>query len=145
MAYWFQGIFAAVADEATSSAVCQEIHDLWPHARCRDIHAPFRGIGVSRTADAMNTHVEQRQLDEELQGWTPRFPDLTFVRVEAVCFGGACDYEGAVWRNGELVWREEGDDRGSAPLIALLRYLGVSSTDGYFEPFTRGYFAEEQS
>lgn len=145
MAYWFQGIFAAVADEATSSAVCQEIRDLWPQARCRDILAPFSGIGVSRTADAMNTPVEQRQLDEELQGWTPRFPALTFVRLEAVCFGGACDYEGAVWRNGELVWREEGDDRGSAPLITLLRYLGVSSADGFFEPLTRGYFAEERS
>ena len=131
-----------VADEATISAVCQEIRDLWPQAVCRYIRAPFAGVGVSRTADAMNTHVEQRQLDEELQGWTPRFPDLTFVRLEAVCFGGACDYEGAVWRNGELLWREEGDDRGDAPLITLLRYLGVTSTDGSFEPFTRGYFAD---
>ncbi len=139
MAYWFQGIFAAVADEVTISAVCQEIRDLWPQAVCRHIHAPFPGVGVSRTADALNGHVEQCQLDEELQGWTRRFPDLTFVRLEAVCFG-SCDYEGAVWRNGELLWREEGDDRGDAPLITLLHYLGVTSTEGYFEPFTRGYF-----
>jgi hypothetical protein len=109
-------------------------------AVCRPLSAPFAGVGVSRTAKAFNSHVQQRQLDEELQGWTPRFAKLTFVRLEAVCFGGPCDYEGAVWRNGELLWREEGDDRGDAPLITLVRYLGVTSTNGNFEPFTRGYF-----
>jgi hypothetical protein len=109
VAYWFQGIFAVVAVEATTSAVCQEIRDLWPQAVCRHIHAHFPGVGVSRTADAFDSQVEQRQLDEELQGWTLRFPELTFVRLEAECFGGACDYEGAVWRNGELLCREEGD------------------------------------
>jgi hypothetical protein len=72
--------------------------------------------------------------------------DAAICRAHLRAFGSsvlrrACDYEGAVWRNGELLWREEGDDRGDAPLITLLRYLGVTSTDGYFEPFTRGYFA----
>lgn len=77
MGYWFQGLFVAVTDKATINAVCHEILTIWPQAFCRHILGPFHGVGVSRTADAFQSHVELARLDEEPQGWTPRFPELT--------------------------------------------------------------------
>jgi hypothetical protein len=36
------------------------------------------------------------------------------------------------------------DGLGRAPLLRLLRYLGITSGEGYFEPFRRGYFQPQR-
>jgi hypothetical protein len=139
MAYWFQGFFVETGDDAVVAAVCDHVRDLWPKAIYRRISSPFQGLGVSRTEDGLTDHASTEHLDEQLGLWSRRFPALTIVRLEAVCFG-TCDYGGAVWRNGHVL-HQEPEQKGKAPLIRLLRFLGVESADGYFEPFHRGYFA----
>lgn len=140
MGYWFQGFFVAVGNEAAAVHVRDEVQHLWPQAITRRITSPFQGVGVSRTADAFASHESPEGLDDQFGPWTRRFPDLIFVRIEVVCFGGVCEYGGTAWQNGQVRWHEERDQPGDTPLIRLLEYLGIISEDGYFEPFTRGYF-----
>lgn len=130
-----------MADEAIATRMRLQAQATWPQALCRDIDLPFVGMGA-RWDDSIKRAEELAQLDEQLGQWTRAFPTLTFVRLSAVCFGGRCDYGGTVWRNGQSLLHEDdwSDDVGDAPLLRLLEYLGVTSGESYFEPFSRGYF-----
>lgn len=143
MAYWFQGFFVATPDSATAEHIRQRIRSDWPNARSRYIARPFAGVGFCWFDDAPGqTRYDPDDLDAQLGPWTHAFPTVTFVRIEAVCFGGVCDYDGVVWRDGEAIWREPRDaEEGDGPLLRLLTYLGITSPKPYFEPLTRGYFA----
>jgi hypothetical protein len=146
MTYVFQGFFVATADEAQATVVLREAQSAWPHAAHRRIEQPFVGAAVCWTWDVRQERERPERLDEQLGPWTRQFPTLTFVRLSAECFGGRCDYGGTVWRNGQALLHEDdaSDGLGYAPLLRLLRYLGITSGTGYFEPLTRGYFQPQR-
>ena len=74
---------------------------------------------------------------DELRDWSRSFPELAFAYVRAECFGGHCEYEGYVCRNGAILFEEELDSKALGRLMAL---IGVKLPAGdYFEPFTRKY------
>jgi len=141
MAYEFHGFFVMTPNDELASAVCRAAKANWPTVECRRISEPFLGAGVSWVADYVSQSKETvEDYDDQLGPWTHSFPELTFVRMDAVCFGGNCRYGGTVWHDGQVLWTAERHQAGDECLLDLLRYLGIESGSGYFEPFTRGYF-----
>ena len=135
MGYQFRGFFAEFADGLVESAAQQ-----WPMSRARVLHEPFYGVGLRlHEPDDMKTEEEIEKLlslEDELPSWTKNFPETTVVYIYADCFGGHCEYEGFVCKNGEKLSVKSGDKA----LTRLLSHLGIKLNDKeFFEPFERSY------
>lgn len=96
--------------------------------------------GEAEWSEALQVHVS---LERELPEWSKQFPEVTFVCVEADCFGGHCDYSGYACRNGQIL---ESIDRSlGGSFWELLTQVDIELESLYFEPFVRGYFAGKGS
>lgn len=140
-------ILSGTLDEAARDRAIRAALDKWPFLRLpRDLGC-FPGrlvLGLPELTDylfqddaAFEAAQEQvERVEDELPGWSGAFPGSLFAFLEAECFGGTCRYFGYVCR--DRVRLEEGPP-GAQGHLAPLRQLGIQ-TDGYFEPFTRGFF-----
>lgn len=141
MGFEFAGFFA-IADQT----VLQSALERWRWMRGRTISAPFKGIGVSfdrqLILDEDDPVVEDFDAFEaDIVAWSRKFSQVTFVYLEAECFGGPCDYAGFVVRNGTIIVRHSWPEtvaQSKENLLHLLSYLHVYQID--FEPLSRGYF-----
>lgn len=143
MAYAFAGFFAC-----TDGAVLNHALRTWPQCHGRLITAPFEGIGIAApdrlhvdsTEIARRAEAVAQALDEELPAWSQQNPLITFVYLQAECFGGLCDYNGYVCRDGYILLRASGNSHSDV-LKRLLCYLGLELNDrSYFAPLKRTYF-----
>jgi len=128
---WFASPYAPVEERAAA---------LWPTAAIVAVREPFHGVAL-RAAD---THPclednETRYIVEfgdPLLRLSQEFPHVTFVYLEAECFGGDCLYGGEVFKAGKVI----GGDRGDKALSTLLRHIGVTlDANGYFAPLDRTF------
>jgi hypothetical protein len=145
--FQFNGIFA-VADKPVFDMALQR----WPFCRGRRIKTPFVGFGLAgpdpndaeTDTDAELLLAQIDDLATGLPTWSQQFPAITFIYVEAECFGGLCEYTGYACRNGQILHRQTApphSDEADARLIRLLRWLGIEQDHTYFPPFERSYFA----
>jgi hypothetical protein len=133
--YYFAGWFAA-----PDAPVHQRAAELWPGAAIASVHDPFHGVAL-RAADP-HPCIEDDEARYVLQFGDPllrlsqEFPAVTFVYLEAECFGGDCVYAGEVFQAGKVI----GCDRGVKALSTLVRHLGVTlDQHGYFAPLDRAF------
>lgn len=144
MAYDFSGFFAR-ADEA----VIEAARERWTECEGRVITVPFQGIGVTspkldywKYAFLGDQEAEARGLNPvqtDLCEFSRTCPGTVFVFVCAECWGGDCQYEGFVCKDGRVTRQEKG--RGA--LRRLIACLDVRLDDREdFEPFERGYFSQ---
>jgi hypothetical protein len=133
--YNFTGWFAA-----PYAPLEQRAAELWPAAAIVAVRTPFHGVALR----AVDPHPcieddEARyivQFGDPLLRLSQEFPQVTFVYLEAECFGGDCVYAGEVFRAGKVI----GGDRGDQALTTLLHHLGVRlGPDKYFAPLDRGF------
>jgi hypothetical protein len=134
MGYVFDGCFARYVP-----GPAEAMRERWPHARVRRIERPFDGVCL-RLPWVIETEEVQElvyRFRDELPEWSRSFPGVTFVQVMAECFGGSCEYEGYVCRDGRKVLEEPFHPDALGRLMAA---IGVTLKDGYyFEPFTREF------
>lgn len=139
MGYRFRGFFCDGGPEVGEAAVRR-----WPWCRWKSLTVPFAGVGV-RGAPGAAVYADGAEADAERAdalAFAADFPGVTFVWVEAECFGGGCEYAGWAARDGAVLLTEPPDGPGCDPLRRLLAPLGVLPPDGYFAPFVRGYWDE---
>jgi len=133
---------APARDRALRSALAR-----WPFLRLpkrEDGFADRLLLGLPELTDYLfesdldyETAVEQvDQVEQGLPAWAAEFCGSLVAFLEADCFGGTCRYFGYSCR-GRI--RLEGGPPGPQGHLETLRQLGIS-TEGHFEPFTRGYF-----
>jgi hypothetical protein len=143
MGYSFDGFFAAC--EVESEHIVAYALARWPGCQAKQIHQPFRGIGVSVPDynEAPTAEEAERwwnlldQVGEEVRWLSQNYPHLAFVWIHAECFGGRCVYDGEVYRDGQILTEEKGE----GALSRLVAYLGVSlPLNEFFAPFVRGFF-----
>jgi hypothetical protein len=143
MGYRFFGFFAVC--ETAHEALIDDALGRWPVARGKRIRAPFTGIGMSfpdyerGATDEEVTRLEAplNTIEDDLAVFSGHWLGVTFVWMEADCFGGTCFYEGFACRDGKVLFRHP----SSQMLGPLLAALGVQAKpDESFEPFARGYF-----
>lgn len=147
MSFQFAGFFAQAQPEVLAAAL-----RMWPKCQGRLITEPFHGLGVAvpvdslTYGDAVEGYEHARDLayalEDDLVGWSKRYPDVLFVFLNADCFGGECLYSGYTCQNGVvLAHAKDIDEKDNIALPQLLRALGVELDDsGYFAPLTRGFF-----
>lgn len=147
MGFQFAGFFAQAQSEVLADALQR-----WPGCRGRLITGPFHGFGIAVPSRALtygDTDEEQEQaqalayaLEDELVGWSRKYPEAVFVFISADCFGGECLYAGYICQNGAVLERvQDIDERDGIALPQLVRALGVELDDsGYFAPLTRDFF-----
>ena len=139
MSYDFEGFFASVT--ADTNPLLADAKRQWSQARVRAIQKPFCGIGIGLILDQYEPLASDlaalKDAFQRFVSWTCRYPEITFVWINACCVPARCAYRGAVVRNGDHLATEEGD----GALARLVAHLGITlGSDEYFEPFTRGYF-----
>lgn len=81
-------------------------------------------------------------IEDQLPEWSKDYPDIVFVFVDVDCFGGICEDQGYVCRNGIIIAEENTCDRvADRALRHLIAHLGIQLGDRhYFAPFERGFF-----
>lgn len=144
MGYSFEGFF--VACEVEREHIVAYALARWPGCQAKQIHQPFRGLGVSVPDynEALTAEEAERrwalldQVGEEVWWLSQNYSHLTFVWIHAECFGGTCIYDGEVYRDGLML----AEERGEGALSRLVAHLGISLPPSeFFVPFVRGYFA----
>ena len=150
MGYQFAGVFVGLEPYSDDAALnlMGAAREHWPDARVRGIDYPFRGIGIALPNVDSYARYEQAlevrgTMESVLSALSTKYPEATFVFVEADCFGGICEYAGYVCRAGTLRERtDEADTRAQSDSLArLVSHLGVTlAPDQDFEPLVRGYF-----
>jgi hypothetical protein len=134
MGYDFDGCFSRYVP-----GLPEAMSGRWPHARVRRIERPFEGIGL-RLPWEIATEAARDLVDRfrnELPEWSRSYPEVTFIRVAAECFGGHCEFEGYACRDGRILLDEPFH---SDALGRLMATIGVVLPDGdYFEPFAREF------
>jgi hypothetical protein len=133
--YNFAGWFAA-----PYAPLEQRAEELWPAAAIVSVREPFHGVAL-RAGDP-HPCIEGNEtryiveFGDPLLRLSQEFPHVTFVYLEAECFGGDCLYAGEVFRAGKVI----GGDRGDRALAGLLGHLGVTlGADNYFAPLDRAF------
>jgi len=147
MGFVFAGFFAQGDQTLLDAALAR-----WLGCQGRLISEPFHGFGIAVPSRALayeDTDEEEEQardlafaLEDELVLWSQHYPEVTFVFINADCFGGTCCYSGYICQSGVILERVKDapkvDDDG---LPRLVRALGVELDDSsYFAPLTRGFF-----
>lgn len=147
MGFEFAGFFAQGDRMLLEAAL-----DRWPGCDGRLITEPFHGFGIAAPSRALtygDTEEEQEQarelayvLEDELVLWSPRYPDVRFVFINADCFGGTCLYSGYICQSGAILDRVKNASMSDGDgLPRLVRVLGVELDDSrYFEPLARDFF-----
>lgn len=148
MGYWFSGFFLRTTAQDNLPELVSSIKEQWPRVVCRLIKEPFVGLGVRMTNFTWGVDDEKGEelfaIENELPAWSTQYPFLTWVYLEADCFGGTCVYRGYVCRNGEKFFKEESLKRGPEALGHLLKQIDVKLERGYFPPFERDFFGPAQ-
>jgi hypothetical protein len=137
MTYHFSGVFAKAGESvlADVQTAC--------HGDGRIIEDPFEGFGVAFFHDRAGGE-PLAPGTFPLVPWSTKYPEVTFVYVWVECWGGGCEEEGFVFRNGEVVYEDPGgtSQPPETPLRRLLQHIGVDIGDrGIFAPLGRGYFS----
>jgi hypothetical protein len=115
MTYAFNGFFASLSSE--SEALLSDVRSRWPGCSAKPVDSPFRGIGVSLPDYEAAPSVEEAEWRMELLDVVWRglpelsgdYPGVTFVWIDALCYGGRCVYEGTVYRNSQTLAEEKGE------------------------------------
>jgi hypothetical protein len=115
----------------------------------RKLPPPFTAIiAAQRSSDPEQLRKQHPELElgddaayaliyiEALEDISRRFPTVAFGRIHVDCFGGVCENDGEIVRNGEVIARTH----GQAAHQELFEKLGLPGDSWYFEPFTRGFF-----
>lgn len=139
MGYQFKGFFAQA-----DITLIEAANNKWLGCPGKVITNPFNGIGVSSPNLAARDPEAAIQaseiayaMEDELPQWSTNYPDITFIFIHADCFGGICDYQGYVCKNGKIITQQKGD----RALANLVQYLGAKlSASEYFAPFERNFF-----
>jgi hypothetical protein len=148
MGYQFKGFLTA--DPNTADAARHR----WDFCQVRRVEEQFEGF-IIRCPSENDLHPTENDkglerllalIDEvrsNLAELSLQFPRSPFVYVEVDCFGGTCMYGGAHFLGGkEIATFKPGVEVGK--LAEVLKPLRVQlGTDGFFMPFTRGYFGRE--
>jgi hypothetical protein len=133
--YTFRGFFCPDAP-----GLRHAISSRWPDACVVSLSQPFCGLGV-RYSDGHDVPQGHEQLlgsepFAPLEALSAQFTELPIVYVVAECFGGACEYEGRVFRGGFAVAQES----GRRALTRLVSHLDVRLDEReFFLPFTRSF------
>src|SRR5689334_13210765 len=147
MGYRFSGFFIDQS-EVEAPSLIEAIRARWPMADARTVQTPFVGYGFAfpdyqeSTSDEQAEQILEPQYAafEGLPGLSLNFPEVTFLWVEADCFGGTCLYSGYGCRAGQILVEEE--DPTEEALETLVQVLGVKlGPDRFFAPFARGFFS----
>jgi hypothetical protein len=142
LGYRFTGFFI----DRNDTELVAGIQSRWPLLETQPIYNPFRGFGFCfpdynrcRTDEEAEAILEQSYAAEnDLPAFSAERPDVTFLWVEADCSGGACFYAGYACRSGVVLLRES---ESKDALARLVRMFGVElGANGFFKPFTRGFF-----
>jgi hypothetical protein len=124
----------------------------WPFVRLPDARRDRYPGHVELAAPELTEYLFDRHEDyeravertgiweEEVPGWSARFPEVGFAFIEAECVGGTCLYSGFVCRDGAVGMKVDGGAEGH---VALLAAVGVRLPGRHFVPFVRGYFQRQ--
>lgn len=154
MSFLLKGIFT----KSTNDNIISLARSKWHKLRIKKFEGELVGIGIvapDLTYRAIDDDYEEceeinNKIENELQDFSKIFPETTFAYVFVDCFGGYCQYTGFVCKNGEkivdysnAIGEIQPNEEQTKVLKKILEEVGFSvEENGYFEPFTRGYFTE---
>jgi len=158
MGYHTHNIITIFENEEAFEEIKSSSKDFFRYHQIKIFQKPFEGIIIQinenevqydflrgEVSEKYDTTLEQEVYDniysslENIPKFSQRFLEKNFAYIEADCFGGTCMYEGYIMKNGEKVLAQESTYNGH---ITLLRFFEKNYNQGYFEPFTRGFFTK---
>ena len=140
-------IVSSQLDKKAISTAIQSAASKWPFLRSpkeSNFYHERLVLGLPELTEYLNDNdsdyesaLEQNEIVElGLINWTKEFPNLYLCYIEADCFGGFCECSGFACQDGSEIERVICKQEGH---IALLKHVGIT-TEGYYEPFRRGFF-----
>lgn len=131
-----------------SEGLAEAAMQKWPELSVKKIYDPAPLVGMRLPEFVVLPQQVQWESDyeafleredtikEEVMAWSRELAGVPFIFILVECFGGLCDNEGFVFRDGE-----KGEEiAGEKATTRLMRHLGVwLDEDEFFRPFTRGF------